>query len=925
MSLPLLIVDNESFMNFMLDVDPKYKMINRRDITRSFLPIMYKKCIKKLQDICNRSKYISLPLDIWSDRRMRSYFGITLHTIIDDQYKTYVLSFERLKGKHSGDKLAAEFDRVVQMYNLKDKLVRIVTDNASNNQAAFDNLILPGFEEYFNDIDDDQSERETSDEDSDNNELYENSQLQAEEVDDDIYGTTLNAPAEQEFLRLPSDLAKLAHTSTSFAERLEEQKYSIPLANRARWNSQFQTVKKVISIPSFILNSILTDLKNNNLILNTKDRKILEDFVSLFELFNEATVLTQGEFYATVSLVAPTILGILFDLEREHASSNLSLVSVCEALLSSLKARFSGLLRHFEIDVSFTFYSMSERFSDPVFLIAPLLDARFKLLWLDNLQLAIKLRVIEKIYSTFVRFFSKLNFSVSQPEGADESSVAEQDITDMMTKHVDPTTKRKCLFPYLNDTKKISFDDKSKVLKNLYPSLYELSLKYFPLESTGKNCRIQLSGLDLWITLRITRLFVYPKEINIDKLKESVSRALSIWPIMSGRYIVIDNDKHFIEMSDNPIPFCFIKNDLLDKSPFDSNMILNVIDCSYLSFIDPIDVDKLVGGSLDEPLLRLKLTHIEKSNEWIIGVSGSHIVGDGDTFLKFFNQISRFYQDIYTIEFYPIFERHLWNKDDFNQSILSRIKYVSECRSCEETQKKIFDDQKNLYQINLEFSSEQINKLRCLADDGNQITNQDALIAYIISTLNRYCYPKTDQRHILHATTVINFRGVSDSIASKDFAGNGFFLLTSDDFEDSESILNIAKTIRQSINQSRDPIYLQSCLSTVDHLMRQLINDNKSSNVFFFNNDIFINSNYRYDWINLVDFGYKDQCRYYSPWTGRLYISVSRLNPFFDGNNWIRTDKNGAYLAFLIENDMKDLFINAYKNDIQQSFQYVKL
>ncbi|CAF4431475.1 unnamed protein product [Rotaria sp. Silwood2] len=471
MSLPLSIVDNESFMNFMLDVDPKYKMINRRDITRSFLPIMYKKCIKKLQDICNRSKYVSLTLDIWSDRRMRSYFGITLHTIIDDQYKTYVLSFERLKGKHCGDKLAAEFDRVIQMYNLKDKLVRIVTDNASNNQAAFDNLMLPGFEEYFNDIDDDQSERETSDEDSDdNNKLYENSQLQAEEVNDDIYGTTLSAPAEQEFLRLPcfshclqlvvndgikagggalsslkkvADLAKLAHTSTSFAERLEEQKYSIPLANRTRWNSQFQTAKKVISIPSFILNSILTDLKKNNLILNTKDRKILEDFVSLFELFNEATVLTQGECYATVSLVAPTILGILFDLEREHASSNLSLVSLCEALLSSLKARFSGLLRHFEIDVPFALYSMSERFSDPIFLIAPLLDERFKLLWLDNLQFAIKLRVIEKIHSTFVCFFSKLNFSLSQPEGADESNVTEQDISDMMTKHVDPTTKRK--------------------------------------------------------------------------------------------------------------------------------------------------------------------------------------------------------------------------------------------------------------------------------------------------------------------------------------------------------------------------------------------------------------------------------------------------------------------------------------------------
>ncbi|CAM4987708.1 unnamed protein product, partial [Rotaria socialis] len=109
--------DNLSFKHFMLDVDPKYNMINRRDITRNFLPVMYKSCIKKLQEVCNRSNYIGLTLDAWSDRRMRSYFGVTLHAIVDDHYKTYLLSFERLTGKHSGEKLAAEFDRVTQLYN----------------------------------------------------------------------------------------------------------------------------------------------------------------------------------------------------------------------------------------------------------------------------------------------------------------------------------------------------------------------------------------------------------------------------------------------------------------------------------------------------------------------------------------------------------------------------------------------------------------------------------------------------------------------------------------------------------------------------------------------------------------------------------------------------------------------------------------
>jgi len=65
--------------------------------------------------------------------------------------------------------------------------------------------------------------------------------------------------------------------------------------------------------------------------------------------------------------------------------------------------------------------------------------------------------------------------------------------------------KENVFFPYLNDTKKISFDEKSKVLveldaflseksdennllflkKNLYPSVYELSLKYLSVPATS--------------------------------------------------------------------------------------------------------------------------------------------------------------------------------------------------------------------------------------------------------------------------------------------------------------------------------------------------------------------------------------------------------------------------------------------------------
>ena len=78
-----------------------------------------------------------------------------------------------------------------------------------------------------------------------------------------------------------------------------------------------------------------------------------EGFVFLFELLDEATILTQGESYATLSLVEATVIAILCDLERERDLSELILGSLCDAVLSSLKARFGGVLRHFVIDVPF--------------------------------------------------------------------------------------------------------------------------------------------------------------------------------------------------------------------------------------------------------------------------------------------------------------------------------------------------------------------------------------------------------------------------------------------------------------------------------------------------------------------------------------------------------------------------------------------
>ncbi|CAF3837062.1 unnamed protein product, partial [Adineta steineri] len=149
-----------------------------------------------------------------------------------------------------------------------------------------------------------------------------------------------------------------------------------------------------------------------------------------------------------------------------------------------------------------------------------------------------------------------------------------------------------------------------------------------PLPPTGNNCRIELAGFDLWTGIHIDNVFVYPSEINIDQFKEALGRTLSLWPLVAGHVRAEDNEHYFIEMSDNPIPVTLVFDNDLNKWPRDSNVIVELSENVLSPYVDEIRVIDLADNSQDEPLVRLKLTHIVQSGEWVLGVSWSHILGD---------------------------------------------------------------------------------------------------------------------------------------------------------------------------------------------------------------------------------------------------------------------------------------------------------
>jgi hypothetical protein len=77
LGLPLSLIERPAFIKFMRHVDSRFTMISRRTLSRTTLPNLYSKMIDGLKSFCSMTTYMSLTLDVWTDRRQRAFFAIT--------------------------------------------------------------------------------------------------------------------------------------------------------------------------------------------------------------------------------------------------------------------------------------------------------------------------------------------------------------------------------------------------------------------------------------------------------------------------------------------------------------------------------------------------------------------------------------------------------------------------------------------------------------------------------------------------------------------------------------------------------------------------------------------------------------------------------------------------------------------------------
>ena len=538
--LPHFIVENPKFRQFMQDVDALWDPISGRWIANTKLPELEQKLKAKLKHILENIKYVSVTLDIWSDRRMRGYLGITFHYIDPETAKlhSHCLGCFRMKGRHTAEAIFDLFHGIMTEFNLQDKIVRVISDNASNMRKAF-SLSLTVHTQEAAALSEEEKMSEVPDVESDD-ESPSAEMLAVEESLDNAVGhmfagvgarytrmgcynhalhNTVRDGLDGAGKRMEKALAKIqyfssfAHKSGAFSEALDNsygKEITLKTEVKTRWNYQYIAANHFMSLDPQQFDNALAEhgckkLQKNK--LTAVDRECTTQCCDTLAIFHEATLRTSSDKEPSITHVLPLTLGLVNGLLQilgtlPHASA------LINALLESMYDRFNGLLQlvKFKTTKGPNFIDQQlqdgEKFNDMFYLIAPFFDPTIKNEWVagecKHLTDAEQLELNEHIQSIILNELSSILENKPIAPAVEQPALTPPIVTDTKRPKLlgykvavvaMPSTvalsPREEILQYLTSTDILEPEQFWYKYKRTYPLLYELYLKVLCVVASG--------------------------------------------------------------------------------------------------------------------------------------------------------------------------------------------------------------------------------------------------------------------------------------------------------------------------------------------------------------------------------------------------------------------------------------------------------
>lgn len=137
-NMPFSLVENPAFRDFMKDCGVKFRSISNKRLKREIIPSLANVIRKRITDSLINVDYITLTIDVWSNRRCHSFLGVTCHFIDEKMLpRAYLIDLIRFRSPHNYEAINQLTQEALERFNIQSKIFRIVTDNASSMKKAY--------------------------------------------------------------------------------------------------------------------------------------------------------------------------------------------------------------------------------------------------------------------------------------------------------------------------------------------------------------------------------------------------------------------------------------------------------------------------------------------------------------------------------------------------------------------------------------------------------------------------------------------------------------------------------------------------------------------------------------------------------------------------------------------------------------------
>lgn len=140
MNLPFRGIENPQLRQVFRMLRPSVEIPGRKRLKILLEDRVAEIVAAPLQGLGARTK-VSLALDTWTSTNAKSFMAINAYFITESfTYREVLLGFEHLEGAHTGRNMAVVVNKILERYNLTDRVYAITCDNASNNNTMIGSL-----------------------------------------------------------------------------------------------------------------------------------------------------------------------------------------------------------------------------------------------------------------------------------------------------------------------------------------------------------------------------------------------------------------------------------------------------------------------------------------------------------------------------------------------------------------------------------------------------------------------------------------------------------------------------------------------------------------------------------------------------------------------------------------------------------------